>query len=77
MNDRGMVVGPEWLKMRIHLKFESDAAISGARILSSQAKTKKQKIETKRMVDLATTTQNVINLKSPINGIVTMLSANV
>jgi multidrug efflux pump subunit AcrA (membrane-fusion protein) len=55
----------------------SDAAISGARTLYSHAQTRKQKIETKRMVDLAINTQNVVNLKSPINGVITILIANV
>jgi RND family efflux transporter MFP subunit len=56
---------------------ESDAAISGAQILMSQAQTRRQKAEAQRILNLSISKQNAVYLKSPINGVIAALSTNV
>lgn len=56
---------------------ESDAAISGALILLRQATSEDRRAEARQVLDLANSTQNSVELKSPISGAVISRSVNV
>lgn len=56
---------------------ESDAALTGAKTLLSEAKTEDQKTEARRICALAENSQNILSLKAPFNGAVISRATNV